>query len=176
MERGKKSLEVASKLRLHLRGLRVSCRALCKIHCADNYHHIMQTLTEDLVAQKTQELCQAILDQPNLREARERISAFIANEHARKLYETVMTKGQALHDKQHQSIELTPEEIADFEKHREALVSNPVARGFLEAQEELQHVEQTVRKQVSKTLELGRLPTEEEMSEGGSCGSGCGCH
>ncbi|HEX4342259.1 MAG TPA: YlbF family regulator [Verrucomicrobiae bacterium] len=136
----------------------------------------MQTLTEDLVEQKTQELCQAILDQPNLRDARERISTFIANDTARKQYETVMAKGQALQDKQQQSQQLTNEEIADFEKHREILVNNPVARGFLDAQEELQHVEQSIRKQVSKTLELGRLPTEEELGEGGSCGSGCGCH
>jgi hypothetical protein len=27
---------------------------------------------------------------------------------------------------------------------------------------------------VSKTLELGRVPTEEDLDSGG-CGSGCGC-
>lgn len=135
----------------------------------------MQTMTEDLVAQKTQELCQAILDQPNLRAARQRISAFIADDQARNQYELVMSKGQALQEKQHQSQTLSPDEIADFEKHRDALVSNPVARGFLEAQDELHDLEHSIRKQVSKTIELGRLPTEEELSEG-SCGHGCGCH
>ena len=29
---------------------------------------------------------------------------------------------------------------------------------------------------VSKTLELGRVPQEEDFAGEGSCGSGCGCH
>jgi hypothetical protein len=29
---------------------------------------------------------------------------------------------------------------------------------------------------VSKTLELGAVPSAEDLAEGGSCGSGCGCH
>src|ERR1035437_6206263 len=82
---------------------------------------------EDIVTQKTQELCQAILDQPNLHSARQRISAFIADDRARGQYEALMTKGQALQQKQQQSQPLTGDEISDFEKQREALSSNPVA-------------------------------------------------
>jgi cell fate (sporulation/competence/biofilm development) regulator YlbF (YheA/YmcA/DUF963 family) len=142
-------------------------------------NRIMQTevmQAEDIVTQKTQELCQAILDQPNLRSARQRISAFIADDRARGQYEALMTKGQALQQKQQQSQPLTGEEISDFEKQREALSRNPVARGFLEAQEELHHAQESIHSYVSKTIELGRLPTAEEMSEGESCGHGCGCH
>jgi cell fate (sporulation/competence/biofilm development) regulator YlbF (YheA/YmcA/DUF963 family) len=131
---------------------------------------------EDIVDQKTRELCQAILDQPNLRSARERISAFIADDSARGLYEAVMAKGQALQQKQHQSLQLTSVEISDFEQQRDALISNPVARGFLEAQEELHHVQESIHTLVGKTIELGRIPTAEEMSKGESCGHGCGCH
>jgi len=36
--------------------------------------------------------------------------------------------------------------------------------------------ESTVKKMVGKTIELGRIPTAEDLAEGGSCGSGCGCH
>jgi hypothetical protein len=38
----------------------------------------------------------------------------------------------------------------------------------------MQEVQQTVGKYVSKALELGRVPIEEDMDSGG-CGSGCGC-
>jgi hypothetical protein len=58
------------------------------------------------------------------------------------------------------------------------LLRNPVARGFIDAQEELQQVQRSVHQYVSKTLELGRLPTEEELDGGGCCGEnhgGCGC-
>jgi DNA-binding GntR family transcriptional regulator len=46
----------------------------------------------------------------------------------------------------------------------------------MDAQEEMQQIKQQITKQISKTLELGHLPSEEDLSEGGSCGSGCGCH
>lgn len=85
-----------------------------------------------------------------------------------------MAKGQTLQQKQQRS-QLTGEEISAFEKEREALLSNPVARGFLEAQEEMHHVHQSINQLVSKTLELGRIPTEADLEEEGGCGDGCGC-
>jgi hypothetical protein len=37
-------------------------------------------------------------------------------------------------------------------------------------------VHQSINQFVSKTLELGRMPTEADFeSEGGGCGDGCGC-
>jgi hypothetical protein len=86
-----------------------------------------------------------------------------------------MTKGQMLNDKQQRALPLSGEEISDFEKHREELLNNPVARGFLDAQEALHDIQESVQKYVAKTLELGRVPTEEDLG-GGSCGHGCGCH
>ena len=131
-----------------------------------------------MITEKTRELCQTILDQPNLRSARQRIDSFVADEKARAQYEGLMAKGQALQQKQQRSQQLTGEEISAFEKEREALLSNPVARGFLEAQEELHHVHQSINQYVSKTLELGRLPTEADFEDehGGGCGhDSCGC-
>jgi cell fate (sporulation/competence/biofilm development) regulator YlbF (YheA/YmcA/DUF963 family) len=135
----------------------------------------MQTMIEETpVLQKTKELCQAILDQPEMLALRQRIDAFMADEPTRALYDGLVTKGQALQQKQQMSMPLSGEEISDFEQHRDAVLANPVARNFLDAQEELQQVKQTVQQYVSKTLELGRLPSSEDL-EGGSCGHGCGC-
>jgi len=126
--------------------------------------NIMQTTENGVITQKTKELCQAILDQPELRTAQQRIQTFAADQGARAQYEGLMAKGQALQQKQKQSQPLS----------REALLNNPVARGFLDAQEELHHVHHTINQYVSKTLELGRLPTESDFEE--ECGHGsCGC-
>lgn len=136
----------------------------------------MQTTQDSVITDKTRELCQAILDQPEMRSARQAIDKFVADEKARSQYESLMAKGQALQQKQHRSEQLTGEEIAAFEKERDAVLGNPVARGFLEAQEEMHHVHQSINQFVSKTLELGRMPTEADFEgEGGGCGDGCGC-
>lgn len=132
------------------------------------------TIAETPIEQKTRELCQTILDQPTMRAIRERIDAFMGDESTRAQYDGLMTKGQALQQKQQMSQPLTSEEISDFEQHRDSLLKNPVARAFLDAQEELHQVQHSIQKYVSKTLELGRMPTEEDLS-GGGCGEGCGC-
>jgi len=127
------------------------------------------------IEEKTKELCQTIIEQPEMVSIRKRIDTFLADAKARGQYETVMSKGQALQEKQAQSQPLEGAEIADFEKHRDALLKNSVARGFLEAQEELHEIQHSIQKNIAKTLELGRLPTPDDL-DGGSCGHGCGCH
>jgi len=133
------------------------------------------TIEETSVIQKTKELCQAILDQPNMQSIRKRVDAFMADEKTRAEYDGLMSKGQALQQKQQTSMPLTGDEITEFETQREALLNNPVARGFLDAQEELHEVQESIHQYVTKTLELGRMPTEEDLN-GGGCGHGCGCH
>ena len=133
------------------------------------------TIEETSVIQKTKELCQAILDQPNMQSIRKRVDAFMADEKTRVQYDGLMSKGQALQQKQQTSMPLTGDEITEFETQREALLNNPVARGFLDAQEELHEVQESIHQYVTKTLELGRMPTEEDLN-GGGCGHGCGCH
>jgi len=127
------------------------------------------------IEEKTKELCQTIIAQPEMAAIRKRIDTFFADTSARNDYETLTKKGQALHDKQHRGQPLDNTEISDFEKHRETLLKNPVARGFIDAQEELHAMQNSIQKFVSKTLELGRVPTEADLDEG-SCGEGCGCH
>ena len=125
--------------------------------------------------EKTRELCETLLAEPSVNSIRQRIDTFMADDKSRSQYEAVMAKGQALHEKQHNALPLSGEEITDFERQREALLTNPVARGFLDAQEEMHGLQEMIQKQVAKTLELGRLPSPEDF-EGGSCGHGCGCH
>ena len=127
------------------------------------------------IEEKTRELCQTIVDQPEMASIRRRIDAFLADAGARGQYESVMSKGNALHEKQHGGQTLDGVEIADFERHRDELLKNPAAAGYLDAQEELHQLQHSIQKHVSKTLELGRVPTEADL-EAGSCGQGCGCH
>lgn len=128
------------------------------------------------VETKTTELCHAILEEIQSGSIRQRIDTFLADSQARGQYETLMSRGQALQEKQHSGQALDPAEIASFEKDRDALLKNPVATGFLDAQEEMHELQSTVKKMVGKTIELGRIPSAEDLSEGGSCGQGCGCH
>ncbi|HEV2318919.1 MAG TPA: YlbF family regulator [Verrucomicrobiae bacterium] len=133
----------------------------------------MSTMIED----KTRELCQTIVAQPQWTSIRNRIEAFMSDEAARGQFDAVNTKGRSLHERQHNGQPLNGQEIADFEKQRDALLQNPVARGFLEAQDELHEIQHSVQKYLSKTLQLGRVPTEADFKEDeGSCGhGGCGC-
>ena len=127
------------------------------------------------IEEKTRELCQMIVEQPEMVSIRRRIDTFMADAGARGQYDVVMTKGNALHEKQHNGQTLYGVEIADFEKHRDELLKNPTARSFLDAQEELHSLQHSIQKQLTKTFELGRVPTEADLEEG-SCGHGCGCH
>src|SRR5205807_124662 len=122
------------------------------------------TIEETQITQKTKELCQAILDEPNMRSIRQRIDAFMADDKTRAQYDGLVAKGDALQQKQQMALPLTSEEIGDFEKTRDHLMTNPVARGFLDAQEELHNVQQSIQQYVNKTLELGSVPSEEDIS------------
>ncbi|MDB6068445.1 MAG: hypothetical protein JWR26_4653 [Pedosphaera sp.] len=132
-------------------------------------------IEENVVTQKTKELCQAILDQPDVRSMRERIDSFMSDAKTRGQYDTLMSKGQVLQQKQQSGQALDETEVAEFEKLRKGFIENPVARGFLDAQEDMQKLQQSVAEYVTKTFELGRVPEESDL-DSGSCGHGCGCH
>jgi cell fate (sporulation/competence/biofilm development) regulator YlbF (YheA/YmcA/DUF963 family) len=132
------------------------------------------TIEETPIVRKTRELCQTLLEEPNMKALRQSIDSFMADEKTREQYDGLVAKGQALQQKQQMSVALTDEEISDFEQHREAVLNNPLARGFLDAQQELHQVKQSIHQYVSKTLELGRLPSEDELSQGGCGHGGCG--
>ncbi|HZL79811.1 MAG TPA: YlbF family regulator, partial [Candidatus Limnocylindrales bacterium] len=101
---------------------------------------------------KTNELCEAILEQIQTGGIRQRIDTFQADATARGQYESLMSKGQALQEKQHGGQALEPAEIAAFETDRDELLKNPVAASFLDAQEEMHELQSSVQKTVAKTI------------------------
>jgi cell fate (sporulation/competence/biofilm development) regulator YlbF (YheA/YmcA/DUF963 family) len=136
----------------------------------------MQATTEEtIVLQKTRDLCQSIVDQPEFQLIIQHMEAFRADEAAQGQFQVVVAKNDELQQKQSAGVPIGDQEIADFEQQREALMNNPVARNFLDAQQQMHKTQESVMQFVSKTYELGRVPTMEDFSSG-SCGSGCGCH
>ncbi len=137
----------------------------------------MQTTTEieDAVRQKTVELCETIVRQPQFQSIRQRVETFMADPAAQRQYQSLSEKGQSLHERQHQGLPLDGNDIAAFDSERDAFLRNPVAKGFIDAQEEMHDLQHEVQQFVTKTFELGRVPSAEDL-QGGSCGSGCGCH
>ena len=136
----------------------------------------MQTTTEEsIIVQKTKELCQTILDQPEFQNMRQQIEDFMANDGAKLQYQLLSERGEYLRHKQQQGLTLADEEVSEFEEQREQFVNNPVARGFLNAQQEIHKVQESIGQYVSKTFEIGRVPGAEDF-DSGSCGHGCGCH
>ena len=135
----------------------------------------METTTENAVIEKTRELCQTILNQPEYQAIRRQVDTFLNDEKAQAQYEILSAKGEHLQHKQAQNLPLSGEEIADYESHREQFFSNPVARDFVGAQQAIHKMQETVAQYVAKTYELGRVPAAEDLDSGG-CGSGCGCH
>ncbi|MCX8091586.1 MAG: YlbF family regulator [Verrucomicrobiae bacterium] len=125
------------------------------------------------VLEKTRELCAALAAEPGIIAIRQRINAFISDDRARAQYEQLMLAGQRLQEKQERAQPLSMEEIQEFERQRDAFFANPVARGFLEAQDELHRLQDSIHQHITKTLELGRVPEAEDFEE--SCGPGCGC-
>jgi cell fate (sporulation/competence/biofilm development) regulator YlbF (YheA/YmcA/DUF963 family) len=135
----------------------------------------MTTTTENPVIEKTRELCQTILDQPEYQAIRKQVDAFFDNEQAQAAYQLLSTKGEQLQHKQEQRLPLSGEEVADYEAHRERFFNDPIARDFMAAQQQIHKMQETVAQYVAKTFELGRIPSADDF-ESGSCGSGCGCH
>jgi cell fate (sporulation/competence/biofilm development) regulator YlbF (YheA/YmcA/DUF963 family) len=133
------------------------------------------TANDSVVIEKTRELCQTILNQPEYQAIRKQVDAFFDDEQAQAAYQALSSKGEYLQHKQAQSLPLSGEEIAEYESEREKFFSNPDARDFVGAQQAIHKMQETVTQYVAKTFELGRVPAAEDF-DSGSCGSGCGCH
>lgn len=127
------------------------------------------------VLQKTLELCETIVTQPEFLAMKQHLDAFMADEGLKARYQELAEQSAALQH-QHQHGE-TPDakEVSAFEAKRDAFLENPSARGFLSAQESMRDVRETVTRYVTRTLELGRVPSEDDFG-GCGCSSGCGCH
>ncbi len=125
---------------------------------------------EEAIVQKTVELCQVIVAQPQFSDVRRQIESFMADPKAQEQYRILSEKGQALHEKQHQGMPLDQAEITAFDSQREAFFANPIAAGFVSAQEQMHNVQETVSQYVAKTYELGRIPLTSDFETDGCCG------
>lgn len=137
-------------------------------------------LTDDsAVMRKARELCAAIAEDTRFQELQKSVETFLDDDSARLMYQGVHERGSELHQKQGAGVELGESEIKEFEAARDTLMQNEVARSFMDAQGELEGLQQTIGKYIGMTLELGRVPTAEdiEKASGGGCcgGGGCGC-
>ena len=138
----------------------------------------MTMLADDsLVMGKTKELCAAIADDPEYRSLMEKVERFMEDDSAKLQFQSVQERSQELGQKQQSGLELSVGEVEDFETAREALMSNAVAREFMDAQQSLQSVQSAIGKYVGITLELGRVPAEEDLADQEGCCNegGCGC-
>jgi cell fate (sporulation/competence/biofilm development) regulator YlbF (YheA/YmcA/DUF963 family) len=135
----------------------------------------MQTIAEaDTMMEKTRELCQAILERPDFPEMRRKIDAFMSDEGAKFQYQMLSERSGLLQHKQSTGLAISDEELAQFEALRDGFMKNPVATEFLDAQQQLQKLQDSILQHVQKTLELGRVPQPEDFDS--CCSSGCGCH
>jgi cell fate (sporulation/competence/biofilm development) regulator YlbF (YheA/YmcA/DUF963 family) len=129
------------------------------------------------VIEKTKELCAHIVSDPAFLQLQANVERFLSDDAARLQYQSLHEKGEELHHKQHAGIELGAAEIRDFETAREALFENAVACDFLAAQRELENLQKEISKYVGATIELGRVPTADDLAAaggGGCCGGGGG--
>lgn len=136
----------------------------------------MESTTKDsLITQKTLELCQALVEQPDFQALKAKLDAFMRDEVVKFQFQQINELNEILQMKQQSGMEIKETEIAHFDVLRDDLMKNPIAQGYIEAQQEMQKLHETIGRFVNKTFELGHLPEYEDVFDG-SCGSGCGCH
>lgn len=139
--------------------------------------------TESPVIEKAKNLCDAIVEDTQFQGLHKDVENFLADDSARDAYRAVHEKGAELQDKQRIGVELTAQEMTDFELSREELFQNQKVVAFMEAQQQLQSLQKLVNDYLGMTIENGKVPTEQEIMEaqsgggccGGSGGGGCGC-
>ncbi len=125
------------------------------------------------ITSKTKELCAAIAEDEQFIKLQGDVERFLSDDSAKLQYQSVHEKGEELHHKQHAGVELGAAEIKAFEDARDALFENKVAADFMDAQRILEGIQKDIAKYVSMTLELGRVPSDDEVAEAQNSGGGC---
>ena len=130
--------------------------------------------TETPVIEKTKELCNVLVNQASFKELQAQIQDFMDSSEVQEMYKGLGDKQGILQQKQEAGMPLTDEEIADFNKDREAVLANPVAKGFIDSQQSMKDLQKTLTAYLSLTFERGRCPTADEVDESQNA-SGGGC-
>jgi cell fate (sporulation/competence/biofilm development) regulator YlbF (YheA/YmcA/DUF963 family) len=120
------------------------------------------------------ELCFEMVDRPGFVAHRKSIEVFMASPEARELFEKATDLQISIRDRQEEGEIIPEDELDTFEELRSQLLDNDIARAFLEAQEDLKNTEALLHLYVTRTLQLGKLPTEEELMPEGGCGCSSG--
>jgi len=135
------------------------------------------TLQSVTIEDKARELCEFVLEQDDYQEAWKQIEKFLENEPAKMRYRAWQETGAELHHQEQQGMAPSEDHVAELERLKQTVLDDPVAVRFLEAEGQMNQMFSTVTKLLQKTLQMGRVPSAEEMAEGECCGnSGCGCH
>jgi cell fate (sporulation/competence/biofilm development) regulator YlbF (YheA/YmcA/DUF963 family) len=138
------------------------------------YLFFMSMLLEKTsIISKTKELCAQIAEDAQFKKLQADVERFLADDIAKLQYKTVHEKGEELHHKQHAGVELGAAEIKAFEDSRDSLFDNKVAADFMDAQRTLESIQKDISKYVSMTLELGHVPSDDEIEEANNSGGGC---
>ena len=127
------------------------------------------------IAKGTNHLCDAIVSQEGFVNLYKKIDAFINDEKLKYEYSMLNERGALLQQKQQAGGEISDEEIVGFEKLRDEFMANPVASQFLEAQEEVQQVQDRINQVIAKTFEVGRVPQSEDFDFCSDGFGNCGC-
>ena len=132
------------------------------------------------LGEKIRELCEALLEDDNVVSARGQVAGFMNDPKAAAGYAQLAGMSEQLQRKEMGGEAITEAEGQAFEELRKITLSEPGVQSFMQARGMLQEIESFIMAYVSRTLELGRIPRENELvaqqSGGGSCGEGCGCH
>lgn len=133
------------------------------------------------LTEMTTQLCNALAVSKEIIAAKAQMDLFFHNPEATKLFQEVNTYGEELRDKHLAGMPPSEEEIARFDKLRQAVIDNEFSRGFLEARQQIDEILATINTFLGMTIDLGRAPSPEEVEEtrkqaeeGCSCGGHCG--
>ncbi|MFQ3577498.1 MAG: YlbF family regulator [Verrucomicrobiia bacterium] len=119
-------------------------------------------------------LCADLIASPAFAAHRRAVEEFMHDETARALFERA-TDFQLELNRKHSENEIISEvEEEEFEALRQEVLANARCRAFVEAQEDLKNTEATLHLYITRTLQLGRVPSEEELLPEQACGCGSG--
>jgi len=127
------------------------------------------------IAEQTDVLCETIVSQSGFKKLHSKIEAFMNDEKLKYEYGLLNERGGLLQQKQEHGVEIKPEEFEEFEKMREEFMANPVATAFLEAQEEVQDIQNRIYQHLAKSFELGRKPDQGDFDFCSDGFGNCGC-
>ncbi|HEX7057168.1 MAG TPA: YlbF family regulator [Bacilli bacterium] len=129
------------------------------------------------IVKKTEELCETILAQPVYKDLKQKVETFIANDEATSQYNSFLDLHRRMQQKEREGADFSEEEIAEYNEREYKLYTNDTIREFLYAERELEKIHNMISAYVIKTIELDRLPDEDELElqRGCGCGGSCGC-